>query len=115
MARCCPCNGINAVCKRCSCVRAGRLCVSCHPSNVMNVVTKVQVLLSIRGSLLLRPLICQLRVSAILKIFSLVLTIPLTITTRLTAFVILLGRLFLATSFQMITLLFPMILTKNDA
>ena len=35
MARCCPCNGINTVCKRCSCVRAGRLCVSCHPLNVM--------------------------------------------------------------------------------
>ena len=29
MAPCCSCNGKNAVCKRCACVRAGRPCNSC--------------------------------------------------------------------------------------
>ena len=31
MAPCCSCNGRNAVCKRCICVRSGRPCVSCLP------------------------------------------------------------------------------------
>ncbi len=31
MARCCPCNGANAKCTRCYCVRNGRPCVSCLP------------------------------------------------------------------------------------
>ena len=31
MAPCCSCNGKNAVCKRCACVRAGRPCTSCLP------------------------------------------------------------------------------------
>ena len=31
MAPCCSCNGKNAVCKRCACVRAGRPCISCLP------------------------------------------------------------------------------------
>ena len=30
--RCCSCNGVNAVCKRCICARNGRLCHSCLPS-----------------------------------------------------------------------------------
>ena len=30
--RCCSCNGTNAVCKRCSCVKAGKPCFSCQPS-----------------------------------------------------------------------------------
>ena len=31
MAPCCFCNGKNAVCKRCACIRAGRPCISCLP------------------------------------------------------------------------------------
>ena len=31
MAPCCTCNGKNAACKRCVCVRSGRPCVSCLP------------------------------------------------------------------------------------
>ena len=31
MAPCCSCNGQNAVCKQCICVRAGRPCTSCLP------------------------------------------------------------------------------------
>ena len=29
--RCCPCNGPNAKCSRCSCQRSGLPCISCHP------------------------------------------------------------------------------------
>ena len=32
MACCCSCNGTNAVCRRCTCVRNDRLCNSCLPS-----------------------------------------------------------------------------------
>ena len=31
MAPCFSCNGKNAVCKRCACVRSGRPCISCLP------------------------------------------------------------------------------------
>jgi len=31
MAPCCNCNGKNAVCKRCTCVQAGRPCSTCLP------------------------------------------------------------------------------------
>ena len=41
MLPCCSCNGRNAICRRCVCVRAGRPCVSCLPmklDNCMNLL-----------------------------------------------------------------------------
>ena len=42
MAPCCTCNGKNAVCKRCVCVRSGRPCVSCLPLREHRCINTLQ-------------------------------------------------------------------------
>ncbi len=49
-AHCCSCNGSRAVCKRCSCVRSGNPCTSCHPSMIGKCSNQVSSLDVVQSS-----------------------------------------------------------------